>query len=181
MRARLLRTLAASGAIGLASIGLVAAVGGSSAPAQTESNGNVTTCAQVGFPNDTQTTGDSNVDITASGSSITVSIVGSGVVIDAVVVKGGPNANIYSPGGEGTFTTPINPANGQPYGLSHYFVCYHIEEVTTTAPPETPTTAATPTTAGAAATVTPQGPQVAAQSAQQPAPAGVRVQPRVTG
>jgi hypothetical protein len=179
MRARLLRTLAAGGVAALTSIGLVTALSSTPAPAVTQSTDNVTTCAdpEVGFGGDTQVagSGDANVGITAGGSSITVTILGSGVVIDAVVVKGGPIANIYSPGGAGTFSTPTNPANGQPYGLSHYFVCYHIEEVTTT-----PTTAATPTTQGAAATVTPQGPQVAAAGVQRPA-AGVQVQPRLTG
>jgi hypothetical protein len=163
-------------------MGLVTALSGGPAPAQTQSTSNVTTCAdpEVGLGGDTQVagSGDANVGITASGSSITVTILGSGVVIDAVVVKGGPIANIYEPGGAGTFSTPINPNNGQPYGLSHYFVCYHIGEVTTTQPPTT--TAATPTTPSGA-TVTPQGPTVAAGSAQRPAPAGVRVQPRLTG
>jgi hypothetical protein len=179
MRARLLRTIAAGGVAALTSIGLVTALSSSPAPAVTQSTGNVTTCAdpEVGFGGDTQVagSGDANVGITTAGSSITVTILGSGVVIDAVVVKGGPIANIYSPGGAGTFSTPTNPANGQPYGLSHYFVCYHMEEVTTT---PAPTTAATPTTQGAA-TVTP-GPQVAAQGVQRPA-AGVQVQPRLTG
>jgi hypothetical protein len=150
---------------------LMSAYSGTPAVPQTLSDGNVTTCAQVGFGNDTQVegSGDSNVGIAASGSSITVDILGSGVVIDAVVVKGGPNANIYAPGGEGTFSTPTNPANGQPYGLSHYFACYHIQEVTTT--PTTPEQ-----------TVQPQveaGTAVRPQAA--PAPRGVQASPRLTG
>jgi hypothetical protein len=153
----------------LASIGLVSALSSGSAPAQTESNGNVTTCAQIGLAGDTQVagSGDENIGITADDSSITVSIIGSGVVIDAVVVKGGPNANIYEPGGEGTFSTPTNPANGQPYGLSHYFVCYNLGEVTTTEAPTT-TVAAAPTTAGAQvspATVTAASPATAVAGA----------------
>src|SRR5215213_656620 len=176
MRARLLRALTASGVVALASVGLVSAFSGSpAAPATTQTEGNVTTCADVGFASSTQVagSGDSNLDISASGSSITISNVGAGVVIDAVAVKGGPIANVYSPGGEGTFSTPTNPNNGQPYGLSHYFVCYHIEEVTTTQP--TPTTGAVPPTTAGTQTVTPQPqPQVAPQGVQR-APAGVQV------
>src|SRR5215208_2085787 len=179
MRGRFLHLVAGSGIAALASVGLISAYSGTPAVPQTVSNGNVTTCAEVGFGSDTQVagSGDSNVGISVSGSSITVTILGSGVVIDAVVVKGGPNANIYSPAGAGTFTTPTNPNNGQPYGLSHYFACYHIEEVTTTT---TPTI--TPTTQPGGQTVQPQvqgGTTPRPQAA--PAPRGVQVQPRLTG
>lgn len=51
--------------------------------------------------------------------------------IDAVIVKGGPNANAYIYTPEDTadthLTTPINPANGQPYGISHIEFCYDYE------------------------------------------------------
>ena len=175
MRARFLRIITASSIVALASVGLLSAFSGTPAAPQTESNGNVTSCADVGFGGDTQVagSGDSNVGISSGGSSITVDIVGSGVVIDAVVVKGGPNANIYTPGGEGTFTTPTNAANGQPYGLSHYFVCYRIVEVTTTQPTVT-TAATTPAPLPAAAQTV--GPQVSPQAATR-----VQVQPRLTG
>lgn len=40
--------------------------------------------------------------------------------ITAFVAKGGPAFNLFSSSGNsGTWTTPINPANNQPYGLSH--------------------------------------------------------------
>jgi len=171
MRARFSRVLVGGGIIALASVGLLSAFSGAPAAPQTQSDGNVTTCADVGLGGDTQVagSGDSNVGITAGGSSITVSILGSGVVIDAVVVKGGPIANIYKPGGEGTFSTPTNPANGQPYGLSHYFACYHIEEVTTTLP--TVTSAPGQTTAG----------QAVQSAGAQVSPAAVQVRPRLTG
>lgn len=48
--------------------------------------------------------------------------------IDAVIVKGGPNANVYVYDPEATGDTglhaPINPENGTPYGLSHIDFCF---------------------------------------------------------
>jgi hypothetical protein len=54
--------------------------------------------------------------------------------IDAVIVKGGPNANVYvydpeSMGGSGLHA-PVNPANGTFYGLSHIDFCYDVEPCT---------------------------------------------------
>lgn len=54
--------------------------------------------------------------------------------IDAVIAKGGPNANVYAynpPGAESMGDTglvsPTNPSNGLPYGVSHVSFCYDIE------------------------------------------------------
>jgi hypothetical protein len=53
--------------------------------------------------------------------------------MDAVIVKGGPNANvyIYDPPAERTSDTglhsPINPNNDKPYGLSHIDFCFDYE------------------------------------------------------
>lgn len=50
--------------------------------------------------------------------------------IDAVLVKGGPGARVYlyeeATAGAG-LTAPTNPANGQPYGISHVDVCWDYE------------------------------------------------------
>lgn len=53
--------------------------------------------------------------------------------IDAVIAKGGDNANVYvydppteSFGGNG-LVSPTNPNNNKPYGLSHASFCYDIE------------------------------------------------------
>src|SRR5918998_4965618 len=47
--------------------------------------------------------------------------------VDAVIVKGGPTANVYRADDEMTSGTglhaPINPENGKPYGLSHLDFC----------------------------------------------------------
>ncbi len=53
--------------------------------------------------------------------------------IDAVIVKGGPNANVYvyQPPAESFADTvlnaPINPGNNKPYGISHIEFCYDYE------------------------------------------------------
>jgi hypothetical protein len=49
--------------------------------------------------------------------------------VRAVIVKGGPNANVYRyPEGvfsDGSMGTPLNPKNGKPYGLSYVTFCYN--------------------------------------------------------
>jgi len=51
--------------------------------------------------------------------------------MDAVIVKGGPNADayVYSPEAfeDWDLHAPINPSNGQPYGISHIEFCYDYE------------------------------------------------------
>jgi hypothetical protein len=58
--------------------------------------------------------------------------------IDAVIVKGGPNANVYLYGSEATsgndLHAPRNPSNGSYYGLSHITFCY--DRGTPPAPPQ---------------------------------------------
>lgn len=52
--------------------------------------------------------------------------------IDKVIVKGGPGANVYSYNpasmGDTNLTTPTNPNNSKPYGLSHVEFCYIDEQ-----------------------------------------------------
>lgn len=51
--------------------------------------------------------------------------------MDAVISKGGPNANVYVYNPERTSDTglhsPINPSNGNPFGLSHIEFCFDYE------------------------------------------------------
>lgn len=53
--------------------------------------------------------------------------------IDAVIAKGGPNANLYvydpptESFGDTGLSAPINPENGMPYGMSHISFCYDLE------------------------------------------------------
>jgi hypothetical protein len=52
----------------------------------------------------------------------------SNMPIDAVIIKGGDNANVYyytpNASSDTGLVTPTNPSNGQPYGLSHVDFCY---------------------------------------------------------
>jgi len=51
--------------------------------------------------------------------------------LDAVIVKGGPNANVFGYAtesfGDTALHPPINPNNGDPYAISHIEVCYDYE------------------------------------------------------
>ncbi len=66
--------------------------------------------------------------------------------VDAVIVKGGPNANVYLYSGSSDFsdqglTAPINPATGEPYAVSHITFCFDtFDETTTTTEVEDTTT-----------------------------------------
>jgi uncharacterized repeat protein (TIGR01451 family) len=77
-----------------------------------------------------------NVDGTPVDVTATLSNVGNGMIdfsVDnglalVVIVKGGPNANVYDyrPGGtahDDRLVTPTNPSNNQPFGLSHVSIC----------------------------------------------------------
>jgi hypothetical protein len=124
-------------------------------PRATFFNGNVITCLGAGFAGSIQigspTNGnasDPNVSGTVAsnagsiqpgqGEEVNVSITGVGVVIDAVIVKGGNGYNVYSNPAVLPPTLPppqhyISPLNGGGAvpEISHWFVCYHL-----TAPPE---------------------------------------------
>jgi hypothetical protein len=74
------------------------------------------------------------ITITKSGDSISWT---STLGIDAVIVKGGPNANVYvydppaESFGDTNLVPPTNSANGQPFGFSHVEFCYDFEVVVT--------------------------------------------------
>jgi hypothetical protein len=117
----------------------------------------------------------------------------SNIAVQTVIVKGGPNANVYSYGSPGStgdsgLHAPVNPENQQYYGLSHVDFCYvpttPTTEPPTTAPPTTaPPTTAPPTTAPGETTTTqpppPPPPAPRAPAAAPPAP--VVAQPSFTG
>ena len=77
------------------------------------------------FPGTTET-----VTITSDGTYFDWT---STLGLDAVLAKGGPNANayVYEPPAESFGDTglhaPINPNTGQPYGISHIELCYDFE------------------------------------------------------
>jgi hypothetical protein len=92
--------------------------------------GNATTCADVGFPNDTilfvngaNNGADANVSGTVSGNGTILNVTNvGGVDIHAIVVKGGNGYNVYST----NVPNMISPLNngGQIPAISHWFVCY---------------------------------------------------------
>ena len=120
-------------------------------------SGNVTTCAAVGFPAaaevqvgapENMSASDANVAGTPQvnaggtqpgvGEEVNVSLTGANIVIDAVIVKGGPAYNVYSNpaslpptlAAPQHYISPVNPGGRVP-ALSHWFICYH----STTPPP----------------------------------------------
>ena len=111
-------------------------------------DGNVTNCAAIGLASAIQvgaegSASDANVRGTVKanagtvqpgqGEEVNVTLLAAGVVIDAVVVKGGPAYNVYT---DPTFLPPtlppdqhyISPLNGggNVPAISHWFVCYHL-------------------------------------------------------
>lgn len=76
---------------------------------------------------------------TIPGTSHTVTVSTDGVYfdwsstlgMDAVISKGGPNANVYrydpESFGDTGLHSPINPSNNQPFGLSHIEFCFDFE------------------------------------------------------
>lgn len=72
--------------------------------------------------------GVNTLTITSDGTFFDFS---STLALDAVIVKGGPNANVYvySPetSADDGLSSPINPNNGRPFAISHIEVCYDYE------------------------------------------------------
>jgi hypothetical protein len=99
----------------------------------------------------------------------------SNIGVDAVIVKGGPNANVYfydpESMGDAGLHAPVNPS-GMWAGLSHIPFCYDTGDV----PPTTPTTTPTSPTTGPTSPTAPTPPG-------QPAPVAkpVVAQPTFTG
>lgn len=79
------------------------------------------------------------VTITVHGSTFDFTTSGD-TVVTSVIVKGGPNANLYTYDPPATSDTglhaPINPNNNKPYGLSH--LCFSTDEEKKGDPTPTP-------------------------------------------
>jgi uncharacterized repeat protein (TIGR01451 family) len=91
---------------------------------------------------------EGTLEIDVHGSLVDFTIE-DGDPVAAVIVKGGSNANLfdYRPGGNLADTnlhSPVNPNNGQFYGLSHFSFCWTVEpkvpgiDVEKTCPAEVP-------------------------------------------
>ena len=75
------------------------------------------------------------ITIAVSGSSFSFSA--NGVLVTSVIVKGGPNANLYTYPAPGVssdtgLTAPINAKTDRPYGLSH--LCFFFDDKKTPDP-----------------------------------------------
>ncbi len=107
------------------------------------------TCESLGYPygvkfdypegstGGTYTLGNGTVTWSTDGTYVDWS---STIGVDAVIVKGGPNANVYYYNPESKededLVSPTNPNNDKPYGLSHVDFCFDYElEVSKTAEP----------------------------------------------
>lgn len=71
------------------------------------------------------------VESTDDGVFIDITSVPEGVTITGVVVKGGEAYNVYAGDVRDDLHAPLNP-NGEPAGISHWFVCGTGTGVTTT-------------------------------------------------
>jgi LPXTG-motif cell wall-anchored protein len=94
----------------------------------------------------TFTDGTLTVTLVVTGDTFSFT---SNIGVDVVIVKGGPNSNVYDyrPGestGDTGLHAPINPKTGEPFGLSHVSFCYDVEQPTTTT--STSSTSTTSTT-----------------------------------
>jgi hypothetical protein len=147
-------------------IGLVGALGAgvaSSASVEPLFVAGNPTCADLGYGGSLKVDPPSSGQHSGGGLTVTVTIDGasfdwssSTIAVDAVIVKGGPNANVYVYSPAATSDTdlhaPINAANGQPYGLSHIEFCFTPGGPTTTTTSSTTTTTAPTTTTSSTTT-----------------------------
>ncbi|MFG3706059.1 hypothetical protein ACGF7U_15180 [Micromonospora sp. NPDC047670] len=126
------------------------------APEPREVAGNPMTCEGaelageiiLGGPN---TSGSASSDAgtgTVTGTQTLDVTINEGFTATGIVVKGGPNANVYvgpfvGPIEVEGMTSPINPVTGTPFDISYWFVCGFEAQPTAT---PTATSTATPTT-----------------------------------
>ena len=107
----------------------------------TSFEGNAVTCADAGL------TGDIiSVTATQDGTLIDITAIPAGKTVTGVVVKGSDAYNVYLPAKLGALPwldlhAPLNP-NGQPAGLSHWYVC--AVNTTPSSPPPSSKPATTP-------------------------------------
>ena len=127
MRTRARRALALAGVTSILLLGVaqVPTLAASVSPTVVPGN---PTCEDLGLTTinkfDPPVSGTSNgVTITVDGTNVDWS---STVPVAAMLIKGGPEANVYYYNGATSDTglsTAINPHNGTPYGLSHVNAC----------------------------------------------------------
>jgi hypothetical protein len=80
-----------------------------------------------------------SVTNTAKGPELSFTTNSASLLVTSVVVKGGPNANLYDYGAPGVqadsgLHSPLNTNNGKWFGLSH--VCFFTDKKKTPPPPK---------------------------------------------
>ncbi len=131
---KVLFSIAAGIALAVALLLVLPGMAASVTPVLVDGNPKCTDYGLVGFkPSDTMT-GTYVYNVYGMGT-LTMTVKAGPLVdwsstfdISKVIVKGGPKANVYSynPGTmeDTDLTTPTNPNNNKPYGLSHVEFCY---------------------------------------------------------
>ncbi len=132
-RARIFLALAASLALAVALLLVLPSWAASVTPILVDGNPKCSDYGLVGFKPEDTMTGTYTYDVYGMGV-LTTTIKDGPLVdwsaafgIDKVIIKGGPNANVYSytlATSDTNLTTPTNPKNNKPYGLSHVEFCY---------------------------------------------------------
>ncbi len=82
-------------------------------------------------PSGTYTSGDGLLTVTITSDDTYFDWTATEASVQAVIVKGGPNANVYvydppaKSAGDTGLHSPINPSTGRPYDISHIEFCYN--------------------------------------------------------
>jgi hypothetical protein len=157
LRARVVGSVSALALVAGLTASLTGGAGAAPNPQPSDSratmvSGNVTTCAGAGFDGDIQVGSSSNSNASdanvqgvvkpnagttqpGTGEEVDITLLNPSAVIDAVIVKGGPAYNVYSNssvlppalGPDQHYISPLNPGGNVPT-ISHWFVCYSVEQ-----------------------------------------------------
>ena len=124
-------------------------VDGNSKCADIAPAGSTWTERKLDFDPDSTTYPFDTFNVTIDKSDETTLSWTSTIDIDAVILKGGNGANVYTYDGEtmtgSGLTTPMNDKSGKPYGISHISFCFGDDPVTTSEEPPVITTTNTDT------------------------------------
>ena len=135
LRVRIRRTAAVLGGSLVAVMALTAGTAAASGPTFVSGNPDCAdiqgsaswTEIKIESPNGTKRAANGDISVTTTATGTLIDFVAS-TGVDAVIVTGGPNANVYTFAGEATrgddLHAPVNPSNGGFYGLSHISFCY---------------------------------------------------------
>jgi LPXTG-motif cell wall-anchored protein len=151
------------------------------APAPRLVLGNVATCEQADLEGEIILGGEEGSATSPAGTGTVTDktldvTINAGFTATGIVVKGGPNANVY----DGPFVGPTEvegmvaptTASGEPAGISHWFVCGFETPSTPSPTPTTESPTPTPTTPPPSESVPPSGSTPPPGSVSPTAPGG---------